>query len=83
MKVIPIKPGIVGNDGKEPYIDIDLIERLELLLEAAREGRVKSYADLCIIDGEIDRWWWIETEWEPHICFQAQRLINSFAVSED
>lgn len=81
MKVVPIKPGATTE--KEPYIDLDLIGRLEELLDAAREGRIQSYADITILDGDIDRWWWVESEWEPHVCYQAMRLINSFAVAED
>lgn len=79
MAVVPIKPG--ATEEKEPYIDTDLIERLESLLEAAREGRVQAYLDITVLDKGGDYWYWVETEWEPTMCFYAQRFINSFAVS--
>jgi hypothetical protein len=78
-KVVPIKPG--ATEASEPYIDTDLIERLETLLEAAREGRVKSFLDITVLDDKGDSWYWAEDEWQPVLAFYALRFVNTFATS--
>lgn len=78
MKVVPIKPGATKEE--EPYVDADLVGRLEFLLEAAREGRVKSYLDITVLDAEGDWWYWAEDEWQATLCFYALKFANTFAT---